>query len=234
MATRGLTVTRAVREAILNGDYPGGGRMNEVELATTLGVSRTPIRAALSTLAAEGLLSYTPNSGYVVKSYTSQDISGIYDVRSTLEGLGTRLAAERGLSDAARGQLHKIVQDGAELVAGGVWNDAVAEAWEQVNNSFHRVMMEAAANPHLLFLMQKSREIPLLNQLKFRWHDFDVMARSQEDHATIFEAVTLRQVHRAEALACEHVFKSGARIVEHWRKTEVAKRPSGARSKVAA
>ncbi len=46
MATRGLSVTRTIRESILSGEFGGGARLNEVDLATALGVSRTPIRAA--------------------------------------------------------------------------------------------------------------------------------------------------------------------------------------------
>ncbi len=228
MATRGLSVTRTIRESILSGEFGGGARLNEVDLATALGVSRTPIRAALSTLAAEGLLAYTPNSGYVVRSYTSQDIAGIYDVRATLEGLGARLAAERGLSDLHRGQLHKILQEGEEVVAGGSWDEESASRWRKVNEDFHQTLIASAGNAHLEFLLQKSREIPLLNQLKFRWFDYNIMARAHEDHATIFEAVTLRQGIRAEALAREHVYKSGARITEHWRKVESARKPAGA------
>lgn len=223
-------MTRTIRESILGGEFGGGTRLNEVDLAASLGVSRTPIRAALSTLAAEGLLAYTPNSGYVVKSYSSQDIVGIYEVRATLEGLGARLVAEKGLSDLHRGQLHKIIQDGEEVVAGGTWDEEAANRWQKVNDDFHRTLNAAAGNAHLEFLIQKSRGIPLLNQLKFRWFDYNTLIRAQDDHATIFEAITLGQVIRAEALAREHVYKSGARISEHWRKIESAKRPQpGAR-----
>ena len=71
--------------AAIRRGYAGGMRMNEIDLATSLGVSRTPIRGALSTLAAEGLLDYTPNSGYAVRSYSSKDIAATYEVRIALE-----------------------------------------------------------------------------------------------------------------------------------------------------
>ena len=50
MATRAIQIQNKIREGVLNGDFPGGMRMNEVDLATSLGVSRTPVRNALSTL----------------------------------------------------------------------------------------------------------------------------------------------------------------------------------------
>ncbi len=75
MATRGQSVSIQLREGILNGTYAGGQRLNEADLATEFSVSRTPIRAALSALAADGVLEYTPNAGYAVKSFTAGDIA---------------------------------------------------------------------------------------------------------------------------------------------------------------
>ncbi|HYZ30859.1 MAG TPA: GntR family transcriptional regulator, partial [Crenalkalicoccus sp.] len=67
-ATRSLSVTARLRDGILAGDHAPGEHMHEVRLAERLGVSRTPVRAALQALAAEGLLDYTPNRGYVVRA----------------------------------------------------------------------------------------------------------------------------------------------------------------------
>ena len=72
-------VFELLRAAISRGEYQGGCRMSEVDdIAGTYGVSRTPVRAALSELAAEGLLDYTPNAGYIVRSYSPEDMIGIF------------------------------------------------------------------------------------------------------------------------------------------------------------
>ncbi len=58
MVTRAESVTRRLREAVLGGAYMPGGRLNEMALAEAMQVSRTPVRAALGALCAEGLLDY--------------------------------------------------------------------------------------------------------------------------------------------------------------------------------
>ncbi len=223
MATRGISVTNKIREAILSGDFSGGARLNEVDLATTLDVSRTPVRAALSTLAAEGLLQYRPNSGYVVRTYTSRDIAGIYEVRGVLEGLAARSVAERGLSDPDRGILYKVLEESTALLSAGHWDESASAQWRGLNDRFHMALLDAADNQHLGEMLRKSREIPLLNQLKFRWYDMSNAVRAHDDHGAIFDAIVSRQAVRAEALAREHVHRSGQRIIEQWRKVEVRK-----------
>jgi GntR family transcriptional regulator of vanillate catabolism len=223
MATRGVSVTNKLREALLGGEYAGGARLNEVDLAASLAVSRTPIRAALSTLAAEGLLEYRPNSGYAVKSFAAKDIDGIYAVRATLEGLGARLVAQQGLSDVHRGLLHKALADSEELLTAPEWTDEVRDRWRDLNDRYHNTLIEASGNSHLAMMLRKSRAIPLLNQLKFRWFDLETLARAHDDHSQIFLAITAGHAVRAEALAAEHVYRSGQRIIEHWRKMETRK-----------
>jgi GntR family transcriptional regulator of vanillate catabolism len=149
MATRAIEIQNKIREGVLSGDFPGGMRMNEVDLATSLGVSRTPVRNALSTLGAEGLLDYTPNSGYVVRSYSSKDIADIYAVRAVLDGLAAQTLSEQGLSDTSRGLLHKIITDGDNLVALGRWSDEICGRWIGINEEFHATVVDATDNQHL-------------------------------------------------------------------------------------
>lgn len=224
MATRGLQILSRLRESVLAGEYTGGMRMNEADLAAALGVSRTPIRNALSTLGAEGLLDYTPNSGYVVRSYSSQDIAGIYEVRATMDGLAARIVAEQGLTDTHRGIIHKVIAEGDELVAAARWSDEVRERWMGLNERFHNTVAEAASNDYLAGLIRKARDIPLLSQLRFRWFDNEDLLQSQQDHTEIFDALVNGQSGRAQALAQEHSYRAGRRIVMQWRKLET-KRP---------
>jgi GntR family transcriptional regulator of vanillate catabolism len=86
----------ALREMVLAGELPAASRIAEVALAERLGVSRTPIRAALMRLEQEGLLEPLPGGGYTVRTFSERDISDAIELRGTLEGLLARLAAERG------------------------------------------------------------------------------------------------------------------------------------------
>src|SRR5512132_3325636 len=85
-----------LREMILAGELPGGSRIAELAIVEKLGVSRTPIRAALVRLEQEGLLQALPNGGFAVRTFSERDVSDAIEMRGTVEGLAARLAAERG------------------------------------------------------------------------------------------------------------------------------------------
>src|SRR5215218_2768941 len=85
-----------LRELILSGELPPGNRVAELAIVERLGVSRTPIRAALMRLEQEGLIESLPNGGYAVRTFSERDVSEAIELRGTVEGLVARLAAERG------------------------------------------------------------------------------------------------------------------------------------------
>src|SRR5262249_20109196 len=74
-----------IRESILAGRIPAGARIGEVDLARQLSVSRTPIREALSRLAAEGLVELSPNRGARVTSWSTAELREIFELRLRLE-----------------------------------------------------------------------------------------------------------------------------------------------------
>lgn len=225
MATRSQMIVRRLRDGVLDGIYPGGWRMNEVDLAEALGVSRTPIRAALSILATEGLLVYRPNSGFVVQTFTSKDIEDIYELRCTLSGLAARLAAEKGLSNDQVARIEAIIEQSADLLSSPDLAPEHPKRWEQLAYNFHAVLIEAADNVHLDAALRRSREIPVLKEIRFRWISPEYMLRSHQDHIAILDAVRRGQQQRAEALVRELIYRNGQRIVQHWRKIEANARP---------
>lgn len=100
-------IADALREAILDGSYAPGERIRQEELAARSGASRIPVREALSTLAAEGLVTLVVNSGAWVSRLTAAECAELYQVRERLEPLLLRASLPRlGPSDIARlGQL---------------------------------------------------------------------------------------------------------------------------------
>src|SRR5690554_6813992 len=112
MDTLSQLVTKRLRHWILQGKLKPGERLEEIPLAEKLGVSRTPVRAALATLGNEGLLEHRPKRGYTVRVYTFDDILGAYEVRSVLEGLACRKAAQRGLSVETLARLRACLEAG--------------------------------------------------------------------------------------------------------------------------
>ena len=89
-----------VRDMVIEGVLAPGTRINEVQLCRGLGVSRTPLREALKTLAGEGLIELVPSRGAMVRKLTPKEVQGELEVLEALEALAGRLACERGGDDA--------------------------------------------------------------------------------------------------------------------------------------
>src|SRR5688572_10990022 len=87
----GALVTK-LRHMIVDGTLPAGGRLNEVHLAQQLGVSRTPLREALTRLAQEGALTSLPRIGWFVRPLTVEELEQIYPIRALLDPEALRLA----------------------------------------------------------------------------------------------------------------------------------------------
>jgi DNA-binding GntR family transcriptional regulator len=90
-----LDLVRRLLREVFEGRWGGGDRLVETELAERFGVSRTPVREAISELAAVGLVEVRPNCGAVMRPFGPRQIADIYDVRGLLEGEATRLACGR-------------------------------------------------------------------------------------------------------------------------------------------
>ena len=86
---------RAILQALVNGHYQPGQRLNEVEIAAALGISRGPVRESIQGLASEGFLEVVPHRGAIVKQFSEAEIASLYELRRVLEGAGARFAAGR-------------------------------------------------------------------------------------------------------------------------------------------
>ena len=92
-------VASRVRDLIIEGVLEPGSRIDEAQLIEELGVSRTPFREALRTLAAEGLVIVRPSKGSLVRQLTPEDVFSMLEVLSHLEKLGGELACKRATDD---------------------------------------------------------------------------------------------------------------------------------------
>lgn len=93
------SVYQALRKTIILGDIPAGMRINEMELADVLNISRTPIRYALKELTQENLVEHQLGIGTVVKGIKMKDAYEIYDIRKSLDTLATVKAMQNMTAD---------------------------------------------------------------------------------------------------------------------------------------
>lgn len=133
-------VYQQVREMAVEYRFRPGERINEVELAQVFGVSRTPIRQALSRLVHEEFVTFVPNRGFYAREIAPEDVREIYEFRALLECGAYRLAMERA-SDA---EIAKLTDFWAEQTAN-------SEDWEvlgRADETFHVELAKMAGNAY--------------------------------------------------------------------------------------
>lgn len=114
-------VLTRVRDMIIEGELAPGERINEVPLCERLGVSRTPLREALKTLASEGLVDASPGRGVRVRRLTPEDVHGMLEVMAELEALAGRLACARASDEGIAGvralheEMMRLYEEGDRL-----------------------------------------------------------------------------------------------------------------------
>ena len=189
-----VRVARVVREQIVEGTRGPGSRLVERDLAAELGVSRIPVRDALRTLVAEGLVTPRPRTWAVVREFTDADVAQLHEVREATEPLQFRLAARR--------------RTAAQL-------DALTEAWEREDAAarsgdapaarraaadFHERVVDAAGNPVLA-------ELHVVTASRVRWllGQHTDLAAMADEHRALLAAVRDGDEEAAARLAAEHL-----------------------------
>ena len=204
--------TEALREALIRGELDERAPLTEKRVCAHLGMSRTPVRAALQTLAQEGLLGYRSQRGYHVRPVDADTVAEAYEVRGVLEGLACQRAAERGLSSEHRAALHSCVRDGEAILDGGE-RRFDHEGWRRMNVRFHTALLEAAGSDTLLRVARLAERAPLAApSVTAAWApapDLDLLAQAQRDHARILACVERGDATRAAALMREHITVAG-------------------------
>jgi GntR family transcriptional regulator of vanillate catabolism len=213
MRTQSDIAASQLRDRIVKGELEPGFHLQEVPLAQELGMSRTPIRAALGLLASEGLLDYAPKRGYLVKRFEMGAVMDTYAVRATLEGMAARLAAERGIDAAAAAAMRACLGEGERLLAKGDAGRFDREAWREMNRRFHLTILEAAVNPVLTEQVIRLQRMPLASLGLFPcWrgpHQMQYFRRSHSDHVRIHDSIVKGQALRALNRMEDHVYNAG-------------------------
>jgi DNA-binding GntR family transcriptional regulator len=135
-------VYEIVLQAIVNGDFPPGHQIRDLDIAESLGVSRTPVREALQRLVNEGLVETTPAATRVTPIDT-RAVRSIYPIVGALHALAVRLGADR----IGRAEIDALA-DANELFARAVGERHIAGALA-ADDAFHGVVIDTAENPAL-------------------------------------------------------------------------------------
>jgi GntR family transcriptional regulator, vanillate catabolism transcriptional regulator len=214
MATKTLQTTDAVRDVLTSGIVQPGEFVSQERLCGLLGVSRTPIRTALSALAAEGLLTYYPNRGYMVAAIDIDEMLVLYDVRAQLEGLACYYTALRPIDPADVKEVSDILEEGDVLAAA---TDIDFGAYRRFNEGFHRWIICASNSPSLLQLWEQTARIYAHGTGLAPPENFSHDLRRHHEHRSIFDRISSGDAEGAKELMISHV--SSAKE-EFYRSTE--------------
>lgn len=184
-----------ILEAIDRGDIRPGQRLVETELAERLGVSRTPVREALSRLEAQGVVA-REGRGLRVATLDHDQLGELYEVRGVVEGLAARLAARHAAPEEIA-VLGDMVDADRRIVD-------EARALALANRRFHRQLHRASHNRYLIQMLESMRRsMALLSTTTLATPGRGPQAL--DEHAAIVAAIAARDEAAAQASAERHI-----------------------------
>jgi DNA-binding GntR family transcriptional regulator len=190
-----------VRRRILDGRFPAGHRLKENELAREFGLSRTPVRDALSRLNVEGLLEFRPNLGATVSVWSEAQIEQMLKIRALLEPFATEIAAAL-ISEAQLAELQDLC--GVMEEAARRETDEDLKRLAAANARFHHIVIDAAQSEHLAKLISLAVDAPL-SLRTFAHYSPEEIERSMRHHRDLVDALTHRDPAWAASVMRTHI-----------------------------
>ena len=195
-----------IKSMLLEGVYPPGTFLSERQIAKQLGMSKTPIRAALERLELESFVATSPRQGVVVRELSLQEIKDHYDIRSALESFVVARLAGR-LTEAQIGLLRaNLALQEAQL------QTDKARHYMQLDAAFHLSLCDFLGNQEISRVMQHQREKLYRIVLQILERDMRQMAVSHGEHAAIVDALVAGTPEQAAALMHAH-FENGKKLL---------------------
>ncbi|MBO5023445.1 MAG: GntR family transcriptional regulator [Clostridia bacterium] len=191
-------VYNILEDQILSQKLRAGDSVTEMKLSKELGVSRTPVREALQRLDREGLIKLRPNKGAVVVGISERDLIDIYKIRTRLEGLAARIAAEN--ADEA---LVRQLSDNIELTEFYMSKGNI-EKLKDLDSDFHdiiyrycqsRILGKTLSELHRYIVCYRKLSLSVKGRLE----------KSLAEHREIVEAIKKGNADGADALMSAHV-----------------------------
>lgn len=187
-----------LRMLIMTGSIKPGTRMMEIELAESMGVSRTPVREAIRQLEKDGLVTIEARRGAYVSDISPDDFDSMMMVREPLEGLAAYLAT-LNMSEDQIAELRTAAARCKEAIEHGT-----QEELSDADQKFHDLINQGSGNRYLISLCHDLQE----KVTRFRYIYFKSSKRAQditEEHDTILDAIEKRDAEAARECTIQHI-----------------------------
>ncbi|MQA03486.1 MAG: FCD domain-containing protein [Streptosporangiales bacterium] len=209
--TRTSLVRSTLRDMIIAGKFKPGDTLVERHLAAMLGVSKTPVREALISLASTGLVRVSHNRGVVVRRPSFDDMWKVFETRLLLEPWATGRATARGSA-----------QTYADAAAALEASKALLDADDQIklslaNRRFHRALYSQAGNELVIAQLDEMQDLISLGFVVV-WERtvWPVWREEYDEHCEILAAVQAGDADTATSRARKHIESSLALFEKHW------------------
>jgi DNA-binding GntR family transcriptional regulator len=201
------SVYAVLKDRILSYRLRPSQRISEIQVATDIGVSRTPAREALRRLEQEGWLILVPRQGYYVRAYSTREVDEIYDLRIAVERHAARAAAER----APHASLARLEKRWEAL---DHRRDTLSPLdWLEADETFHRLLSEVTGNRELVSVLQRINEkIRIIRRIDFTRPERAALTRME--HLDILKLIQSRRAMAAADRMEQHILKSKESVKE--------------------
>jgi DNA-binding GntR family transcriptional regulator len=202
-----MQVVEKLRQLVNRGDIAAGERINELQIAAALGVSRTPLREAVKLLASEGLLELLPGRGSRVRRLTAEEIRDHFEVIGALERHAVEEAVAK-MTPKGRAELEQLNGQMKEAFATGD-----RRAYYAANQRAHALFVRLAQSPalqetHETLTKRARHDRPVTLASTQRW------AESMAEHAELLAAVYDGDAAKAGSLMLLHIRRTGEAMAD--------------------
>lgn len=182
-----------LKDAIANGRFADDSRIRQSEIATTLGVSVSPVREALRDLAADGYVSFDPHRGATVRSFDIEDFEEMIQIRLSLEPLRCRRLLEY-ITDEQLDEMRQV-------------HDAIVRepaSYLELNRDFHGVIAQACRSPRLDRIFNSLNDVSTMMMDRTAVEFPHRILEGISEHARILEAIEHKDIDTLISVMIAH------------------------------
>ncbi|TMV46385.1 GntR family transcriptional regulator [Paenibacillus mesophilus] len=203
-----------IKRKILDGELNPGDRIVEMKLAREFGISQSPVRESIRHLSGEGIITIVPNKGPVVNKLEARDISEVYSLRSSLEGLAIHLTTQHATDVEIRELADFYDNMGAKL------NDESVPSLLKDSLFLHQSIIRLSNHSRLIKVYESiSFQIELVNRILGM---ATTKQKEYDDHRELIEALLKRDPVHAEQVMRKHIYRSYTECMEVLHRNETS------------